>query len=112
MGACDFFNIKPAKSGGIHNALKINAIAEAAGLKCMLGSMAETRLGLSVAAHVVSARPNIVFVDLDTCFLHSQDPVIGGITYHGGAITLPDAPGHGADIGAGFSEKMKKMVIQ
>ncbi|MBN1317146.1 MAG: dipeptide epimerase, partial [Anaerolineales bacterium] len=32
MGACDYFNIKLAKCGGIHNALKINAVAEAAGI--------------------------------------------------------------------------------
>lgn len=112
MGACDFFNIKLAKCGGIHNALKINAIAEAAGMKCMLGCMAETRLGLSAAAHFVSARPNVVYVDLDSCFLHSLDPVIGGITYNGSAITLPDTPGHGVDIDAAFLAQMEMVTIK
>jgi L-alanine-DL-glutamate epimerase-like enolase superfamily enzyme len=97
MGACDYFNIKLAKSGGIHTALKINAVAEAAGIQCMVGCMSETRLGLTVAAHLVSARPNIVFYDLDSAF-GKADVVEGGITYDGGSITLPDAPGHGADI--------------
>jgi len=112
MGACDFFNIKLAKSGGIHTALKINAIAEATGMKCMLGCMAETRLGLGAAAHLVSARPNIVYTDLDACFLHSLDPVIGGISYNGGAITLPDTPGHGADIDADFLNRLEKVTIE
>ena len=31
LGACDYFNIKLAKCGGIHTALKIDAIAEGAG---------------------------------------------------------------------------------
>jgi L-alanine-DL-glutamate epimerase-like enolase superfamily enzyme len=97
MGACDYFNIKLAKSGGIHTALKINAVAEAAGIQCMVGCMSETRLGLSAAAHLVSARPNIVFADLDSAF-GKADLVDGGITYDGDSITLPDAPGHGADI--------------
>ena len=102
MGACDFFNIKLAKCGGIHNALKINAIAEGAGIQCMVGCMSETRLGMSAAAHLVSARPNIVFADLDAAFNHAEDPVIGGISYDGAKITLPDTPGHGADIRAEF----------
>jgi len=111
MEACDYFNIKLTKSGGIHNALKINAIAEGAGIKCMLGSMAETRLGLSAAAHLVSARPNIVFADLDTVFTHIEDPIVGGITYDGGKITLPDAPGHGADIKPEYLEKLDGISI-
>ncbi len=97
MGACDFFNIKLAKSG-IHSALKINAIGEGAGIKCMVGCMDETRLALSAAAHLVSARPNIVFADLDSNLCLSEDPVSGGMISKGGKITLPDTPGHGADI--------------
>jgi len=95
---CDLFNIKLAKSSGIHNALKINAIAEGAGMHCMLGCMSETRLGLTAAAHLASARPNITHTDLDSSFFHAVDPVVGGITYQGGMIQLPDAPGIGADI--------------
>ena len=52
-GCCDYFNIKLAKSGGIHTALRINAIAEGAGIACMVGCMSETRLGLSAAANLV-----------------------------------------------------------
>ncbi|MGV3490990.1 MAG: mandelate racemase/muconate lactonizing enzyme family protein [Devosia sp.] len=97
--ACSYFNIKLAKSGGIHVALKINAIGEAAGLNCMVGCMTETRLGLTAAAHLVSARPNIVFADLDGADMLRDDPVTGGMTYGaGGVITLPDGPGIGADI--------------
>ncbi len=110
MGACDYFNIKLAKSGGIHTALKINAVAEAAGIQCMVGCMSETRLGLSAAAHLVSARPNIVFADLDSAF-GKADVVEGGITYDGGKITLPDAPGHGADIKPEILESLECCTI-
>jgi L-alanine-DL-glutamate epimerase-like enolase superfamily enzyme len=98
QGACDYFNIKLAKSGGLHAALEINAIAEAAGIPCMMGSMAETRLGLTAAAHLVSARPNIAFANLDTHFFHAEDPVIGGVTCAQGWMSVPEAPGLGADI--------------
>jgi len=101
MGAVDYLNIKLGKAGGIHTALKINAIAEAAGIKCMIGCFAESRLGLSAAAHLAMARPNIAFIDLDSAYQFKNDPVIGGMKYDdkiGGLIHLPNTVGHGADI--------------
>jgi len=99
-GAADYLNIKLGKSGGVHSALKVNAIAEAAGCKCMIGCFSESRLGLGVAAHLAAAKPNIVFLDLDSAFLFKEDPVIGGMTYDkavGGLIHLSDEIGHGAE---------------
>ncbi|MBN4055120.1 dipeptide epimerase [bacterium AH-315-K03] len=98
-GAVDYLNIKLGKSGGIHTALKINAIAEAAGCRCMIGCFAESRLALSAAAHLAMARPNIHFLDLDSALDLQEDPVIGGMSYDekvGGLIHLGEAPGHGA----------------
>ena len=111
LGACDYFNIKLAKSGGIHTALKIDAIAEGAGIRCMLGCMWETRLALSAGAHLVSARPNIAFADLDGHTGHAEDPISGGITYDSGQIHLPDAPGHGADIPEGVLDRLEQWSI-
>jgi L-alanine-DL-glutamate epimerase-like enolase superfamily enzyme len=105
MGCCDFFNIKLAKSGGIHTALKINAIAEGAGIRCMVGCMTETRLGLTAAAHLVSARKNVIYADLDGHLMLKEDPVVGGAQWKVGEITLSDAPGHGADIDPAFLGK-------
>ncbi|MFA7420211.1 MAG: dipeptide epimerase [Melioribacteraceae bacterium] len=111
-GCCDYFNIKLAKSGGIHNALKINAVAEAAGIKCMLGCMTETRLGLSAAAHVVSARPNIKYADLDGYLFMKEDPIIGGAQYKVGEITITDTPGHGADVDPAFLKSCEVITIK
>ncbi len=99
LGAADYLNIKLGKSGGIHTGLKINAIAEAAGCKCMIGCFAESRLALGAAAHLAMAKPNIYFLDLDSAFDFVSDPVIGGMRYDekvGGVIHLTDEPGHGA----------------
>jgi L-alanine-DL-glutamate epimerase-like enolase superfamily enzyme len=73
----------------------------------MVGCMFETRLGLSAAAHLMSARPNIAFANLDAAFFLSEDPITGGITYDGSRIVVPDTPGHGADIKPDFLEKME-----
>ena len=112
MGCCDYFNIKLAKSGGIHTALKINAIAEGAGIHCMVGCMTETRLALSAAAHLVSARPNVKYADLDGWLFLKHDPIIGGAEYDVGEITVPDAPGHGADVDPAFLKQCELTTIK
>jgi L-alanine-DL-glutamate epimerase-like enolase superfamily enzyme len=112
LGCCDYFNIKLAKAGGIHNGLKINAIAESAGIKCMVGCMLETRLGLSAAAHLVSARSNIRYADLDGYLPLKVDPVLGGAQYRVGEIHLPDTPGHGADVDPDFLSRCKCTTIK
>lgn len=100
--AVDYFNIKLSKSGGIWEALKINAIAESAGIACMIGCMSESRLALTANAHFASARQNVQFYDLDACFEHAEDPVYGGILYNGYQIELPETPGIGAEIDTTF----------
>lgn len=103
--AVDYFNIKLSKSGGIFEALKINAIGEAAGIPCMIGCMSESRLALTANAHFASARQNVRFFDLDACFEHAEDPVYGGIIYNGYQIELPETPGIGAEVDSAFLKK-------
>ena len=113
-GAVDYLNIKLGKSGGIHTALKINAIAEAAGCQCMIGCFSESRLALSAAAHLALARPNIVFVDLDSAYKQKQDPVIGGVGCDmklGGQLNLPDKPGHGAEFDEKYLDLNSHIII-
>jgi L-alanine-DL-glutamate epimerase-like enolase superfamily enzyme len=113
MGAVDYFNIKLAKSAGIHGALKINAIGEAAGIKCMLGGMSESLIGVSAGAHLVCACPNIALYDLDSPFHFAEDPASGGVDFRSnGMVTLRDAPGHGADVSPEWMEKSRKVVVQ
>jgi len=109
--AVDYFNIKLSKSGGIFEALKINAIAEAAGIPCMIGCMSESRLALTANAHFASARQNVRFYDLDACFEHADDPVYGGISYNGYQIELPDTPGIGAEVDSAFLKQCPSISI-
>lgn len=92
-----YFNIKLSKSGGIANALKISHIAEAAEVPCMIGCMSESRLGITAAAHAAMAGSAFRFFDLDSHLEHAEDPIAGGIKMEGGVMTLPNAPGIGAE---------------
>lgn len=110
--AASFINIKFAKSGGIHEAGLISKVAERNGIKCMLGSMLESRLALTANVHFAVANPNIVFFDLDTCLLGQlQDPVSGGLRYEGMDLVLPDQPGIGADVEQAYLDGCEKVTI-
>jgi L-alanine-DL-glutamate epimerase-like enolase superfamily enzyme len=101
--ACDLINIKFAKSGGIHESLEIHQIAHEFEVPCMIGSMLESRIALSANLHFAYACPNIKYFDLDTCLLgHLADPVVGGVTYQGFYLDIPDTPGIGADADEDF----------
>ncbi|REB08039.1 dipeptide epimerase [Sporosarcina sp. BI001-red] len=96
--AADLINIKLMKSGGIHEALKINALAESYGVQCMTGSMIETKLGITAAAHFAASQPNITRCDFDAPLMLNGDPVIGGVTYSRQTVQLPDMAGLGVQI--------------
>ena len=94
--AVPYFNIKLSKSGGIHHALQIAAIAEASGRRCMVGCMLESRLGLAASAHFACASEAVQFYDLDSCYEHAEERIEGGIVLENGMIRLPETPGIGA----------------
>lgn len=110
--ACDFINIKLAKSGGIREALRIADTAALHQIPCMLGGMVESRLALTAKVHLAMSHENIVFYDLDTCLLgHKLDPVIGGAQYRDYYLDLPSGPGIDADIDPAFLQSLENVTI-
>jgi len=110
--ACDYVNIKFAKSGGILEAKKINAVCEEKNISCMMGGMLESRVALTAFAHFALAHDNIIFYDMDTCMLgHKADPVIDGVKYNGYHLEMPDAIGIGADADNDFLQNCEKVII-
>lgn len=110
--AARFINIKFAKSGGINEAIKINQVAKANGMPCMLGSMLESRLALTANVHFAMAYTNLQFFDLDTCLLGQlADPVIGGLWYNGMALEITDEPGIGAMVDQAYLDKLESITI-
>ncbi len=95
MQAADGINIKLMKCGGIFNALKIAAIAESADLTCMVGSMMESSLSVTAAAHLACSVSVIGALDLDAPLFCSVNPVQGGIQFSGSTIKIPGGPGLG-----------------
>ena len=95
MNSVDGLNIKLMKCGGIYNALKIAAIAETAGIPCMIGSMMEGHISVSAAAHLAVSRTIIGRYDLDAPLFCSMNPATGGMFYQGSRVCLPDSPGLG-----------------
>ena len=112
INACDYFNIKLGKSGGIFKALKIVQLAEKAGIHLQVGAMIESRLAMSGFAHFALCSPSIVHFDFDTALMFKEDPVTDGIKYEmNGSIIVPDTPGLGATIDLSLLEKFEHIVI-
>ncbi|PPA69825.1 mandelate racemase/muconate lactonizing enzyme family protein [Jeotgalibacillus proteolyticus] len=93
--SADLLNIKLMKAGGIHQALTINKLAEAYGVPCMVGSMIETKIGITAAAHFAASQHNITHFDFDAPLLLAKDIVSGGVEYRGEKMHLSEAPGLG-----------------
>jgi L-alanine-DL-glutamate epimerase-like enolase superfamily enzyme len=109
--SCELLNIKFAKSGGILEAQKIHEVALQTGTKCMMGAMLESRIALTANLHFALASPNIIYYDLDTCMLgHLIDPVVGGLTYNGYFLDVPEAIGIGAEPDPLFLKKCEKWM--
>ena len=100
IDAADIINIKLMKCGGLYPAEKINAIAEANHVQCMVGCMLETKVAIAAGVSLVAAKQNITEADCDS-FMYAVDPEMGmpgGFAVNGGVYTLSDKPGLGLDI--------------
>lgn len=102
--AADVLNIKLGKAGGLYNAKKIAAIAEAAGLRCVLGT--GFGLGLEVAAklHLASSTMTVTdAVEFTELGLHSNllaaphDRALA-LPLSDGCLLVPDGPGLGVEL--------------
>ena len=103
-GACDIIVVKLMKTGGILNALKVNAIAEAAGVTAMIGNMGESSIGLAAHFHLYQALANATHGDADPPWRFDglkrdiahglRAEVRDGVS----TVIVPDAPGLGVTL--------------
>ena len=90
------FVVKLMKCGGISEAMRIGAVAEAAGLDLMWGCNDESRISIAAALHAAFASPATRWLDLDGSFDLASDVAEGGfVLEHGMLRTVPE-PGLGA----------------
>lgn len=112
LKACDYFNLKLGKSGGMFKGLKMVRLAEEAGVHLQVGAFMESRLAMTAFAHFSLCSPAIVHFDFDTALMFVEDPVTGGIRYEAnGVVKVPETNGLGATIDQGWLNKLEKQVI-
>lgn len=93
MECVDLVNIKLMKAGGLRRAGQIADICESAGIPCMIGSMMESIVSGTAAAHLAMAHPNIKIYDLDAPLWMKDEGLKGGMSYEGKEVTVSE--GHG-----------------
>ncbi len=98
LRAADLINIKLMKCGGLLNALKLNAIAEAAGLTTQVGTMVESSIASAAGLHLAIALANVRTVEMGGPLMLRED--VGDVRawYNRDQITVPDAPGLGITV--------------
>lgn len=112
LKACDMFNIKVGKAGGVYNAYEIVKLGDKAKMHMQVGAFLESRLGMTASAHLALCSDHIVHCDFDTPLMFSEDIVTNGLTYHeNGLMKVPDTPGLGASIEQWQLDKLEKVVV-
>ncbi|WP_227377533.1 mandelate racemase/muconate lactonizing enzyme family protein [Haladaptatus halobius] len=71
-GAGDVFNIKLMKTGGITEAIRLNAVAEADNRPTQLGSMVEGNVGTAAGIHFAAAFENVVWNEMVGPFMTTE----------------------------------------
>ena len=90
-GVFSGINIKLMKCTGMREAWQMRNLAQALGMKVMIGCMTETSCAISAAAQLA---PGLDFADLDGALLIQND-VFEGATLQKGKIIASDQPGIG-----------------
>jgi L-alanine-DL-glutamate epimerase-like enolase superfamily enzyme len=94
--AADAFNVYISESGGLMRAQQIIAIAEAAGIPCLIGTMGELQIASAAAAHLAVACSNIPFTcDLVGPLRYDKSIIREPLRLENGLFYPPEAPGLG-----------------
>jgi muconate cycloisomerase len=97
--AVDIFNVTTVGAGGIFQARKITAVAEGAGISCLLGAAHETSLGTAGQAHLGASMTNLDYpVDCIGPEIYADDFATRPLAYAEGYLTVPDGPGLGLEV--------------
>ncbi len=94
--AADAFNVYVSESGGLLRAQQIIAIAEAANIPCLIGTMGELQIASAAGAHLGVACANIAYsCDLVGPLRYDESIINEPLRLEHGLFYPPDAPGLG-----------------
>ncbi|HKG24437.1 MAG TPA: dipeptide epimerase [Thermomicrobiales bacterium] len=98
LRAADLVNIKLMKCGGLVGALKLNAIAETAGIVAQVGTMVESSIASAAGLHLAMALANVRTVEMGGPLMLRDD--VGDVRtwYDRDRITVPDRSGLGIEV--------------
>jgi L-alanine-DL-glutamate epimerase-like enolase superfamily enzyme len=97
-GCVDAVSLKTPKLGGPRNVTKAAAICQAANLHCRIGMGGANRLISAVDMHVIASTANIDYACEVGEFARMETDPTEGVEIVNGMLSVPDRPGHGADI--------------
>jgi L-alanine-DL-glutamate epimerase-like enolase superfamily enzyme len=97
LRAADLVNIKLMKCGGLWTAVRLNGIAETAGIRAQVGTMVESSIASAAGLHLAMALANVRTVEMGGPLMLAED--IGDIRdwYARDTIRVPDRPGLGVE---------------
>lgn len=95
----DVFAVKLEQSGGLFNALRVGAIADAASIGLYGGTMLEGAFGTIASAHVFSTFPNLQWgTELFGPLLLTEEILREPLAYKDFELTVPNGPGLGIEL--------------
>jgi L-alanine-DL-glutamate epimerase-like enolase superfamily enzyme len=108
--AADCFTIKVAKCGGLLQAKRIAAVADAAGLSCNMGSEHPAGIGTAAMAHCWASTPEIIdSIGYGSPLERFQDDILKEpLHFENGEVHLPEGVGLGIEVD---EEKLAKYAI-
>jgi len=111
LGACRYINIKPARVGGLQNALDINTVCTQAGIGCWVGGMLESDVGKAICTEV-AALPNMVYShDITPSVFNYPEIITSSVLEETPAHTIRCSCIPGTPIVPDMEKFMKKVVV-
>jgi len=93
------FALKIAKSGGIHGALELAHLAQAAGIGLYGGTLLEGTIGTAASLHAWATLPEMAWgTEMFGPLLLTDDIVIEPLHYTEFGVALPQGPGLGISL--------------
>ena len=97
--AADIINIKISKTGGLFNAKKVEGVAEALGLQCMVGTEIEPGFSLAAKLHLAASMKNLPLAcEFTELSLLKESILKRKIEIEDGFIAVPQGIGLGVEV--------------